>query len=97
MTIYDGLIKMREAGMNSTYLVFVKMISSLFLIQLITKQKSRVVTHIYKNKIGRVHSSFSYLNQSIIYLHYCLSLARPNGVDNNNSARALDKLESASI
>ena len=33
MTIYDGLIEMREAGMNSTYLVFVNMISSSFLIQ----------------------------------------------------------------
>ena len=46
--------------------------------------------HIYKNKRGRVHTSFSHLNQSIIYRHYCLSLAQPNGVDNNNSARALD-------
>ena len=33
MTIYDGLIEMREAGMNSTSLVFVNMISSSFLIQ----------------------------------------------------------------
>ena len=33
MTIYDGLIEMREAGMNSTYLVFVNMISPPFLIQ----------------------------------------------------------------
>ena len=33
MTIYDGLIEMRKAGMNSTYLVFVNMISSSFLIQ----------------------------------------------------------------
>ena len=33
MMIYDGLIEMREAGMNSTSLVFVNMISSLFLIQ----------------------------------------------------------------
>ena len=31
--IYDGLIEMREAGMNSTSLVFVNMISSSFLIQ----------------------------------------------------------------
>ena len=31
--IYDGLVEMREAGMNSTYLVFVNMISSSFLIQ----------------------------------------------------------------
>ena len=29
----DGLIEMREAGMNSTYLVFVNMVSSSFLIQ----------------------------------------------------------------
>ena len=33
MTIYDGLIEMREAGMNSTSLVFVNMSSSSFLIQ----------------------------------------------------------------
>ena len=33
MTIYDGLIKMRKAGMNSTSLVFVNRISSSFLIQ----------------------------------------------------------------
>ena len=33
MVIYDGLTKMRKAGMNSTYLVFVNMISSSFLIQ----------------------------------------------------------------
>ena len=33
MTIYDGLIEMREAGMNSTSLVFVNMISSSFPIQ----------------------------------------------------------------
>jgi len=32
MTIYDELIEMREAGMNSTSLVFVNMISSSFLI-----------------------------------------------------------------
>ena len=30
---YDGLIEMGEAGMNLTYLVFVNMISSSFLIQ----------------------------------------------------------------
>ena len=35
MTIYDELIEMRKAGMNSTSLVFVNMISSAFLIQLI--------------------------------------------------------------
>ena len=35
MTIYDGVIEMREAGMNSTSLVFVNMMSSSFLIQLI--------------------------------------------------------------
>ena len=33
MTIYDGLIEMREAGMNLTSFVFVNMISSPFLIQ----------------------------------------------------------------
>jgi len=33
MTIYDGLTEIREACMNSTYLVFVNMISSSFLIQ----------------------------------------------------------------
>ena len=33
MTIYDEMIKMREAGMNSTYLVFLNMISSSFQIQ----------------------------------------------------------------
>ena len=33
MTIYDGLIEMGEAGMNSASLVFVNMISSSFLIQ----------------------------------------------------------------
>ena len=32
MMIYDGMIEMREAGMNLTYLVFVNMISSSFLI-----------------------------------------------------------------
>ena len=31
-----------------------------------------------------------YHGQFIEYRHYCLSLARSNGVDNNNSARALD-------
>ena len=33
MTIYDELIEMRKAGMNSAYLIFVNMISSSFLIQ----------------------------------------------------------------
>ena len=33
MTIYDELTEMGEAGMNSTSLVFVNMISSSFLIQ----------------------------------------------------------------
>ena len=33
MTIYDGLIEMRKAGMNSTSLIFVNMISPSFLIQ----------------------------------------------------------------
>ena len=38
MTIYDELIEMREAGMNSISLVFVNMISSSFLIQPIMKE-----------------------------------------------------------
>ena len=46
--------------------------------------------HIYKNKRGRVHTSFSHLSQSIIYHHNCLSLARTNDVNNNISASALD-------
>ena len=33
MTIYDELIDMKKAGMNSVSLVFVNMISSSFLIQ----------------------------------------------------------------
>ena len=33
MMIYDEMIEIRGAGMNSTYLVFVNMISSSFLIQ----------------------------------------------------------------
>ena len=33
MTIYEGLIEIREAGMNSTSFVFVNMMSSSFLIQ----------------------------------------------------------------
>ena len=37
MMIYDGLIEMRKAGMNSTSLVFVNMIISSLLIQLIMK------------------------------------------------------------
>ena len=37
-----------------------------------------MTNHIYKNKRGRVHTSFSYLSQSIIYRHNCLSLAGPN-------------------
>ena len=52
--------------------------------------QERWTHHIYKNKRGRVHTSFSHPNKSIIYHHYCLSLSRPNGVDNNNSAHALD-------
>ena len=51
--------------------------------------QERWTHHIYKNKRGRVHTSFSHLNQSIIYRHYCLPLARPNSVY-NNSARALE-------
>ena len=45
--------------------------------------QKRWTHHIYKNKRGRVHTSFSHLNQSIICHHYCLSLARPNNVYNN--------------
>ena len=51
MTIYDGLIEMRKAGMNSTSLVFVNMISSSFLIQPIMnetylqRQLEIIVTH----------------------------------------------------
>ena len=37
MMIYDGLIEMRTAGMNSTSFVFVNMMSSSFLIHLIMK------------------------------------------------------------
>ena len=39
MTIYDGLIEMGEAGMNSTSLVFVNMISSSFLIRPIMNKR----------------------------------------------------------
>ena len=35
MMIYDGLTEMRKAGMNSTSFVFVNMMSSSFLIQLV--------------------------------------------------------------
>lgn len=38
MMIYDELIEMRKAGMNSTSLVFVNMISPSFLIQPIMKE-----------------------------------------------------------
>ena len=51
--------------------------------------QERWTNHIYKNKRGWVHTSFPHVNQSIIYRHYCLSLAWPNGVYNNKSARAL--------
>ena len=53
MTIYDELIEMRKAGMNSTYLVFVNMISSSFLIQPIMNetclQLEIIVTHAMLN------------------------------------------------
>ena len=58
MTIYDGLIEMREAGMNSTSLVFVNMISSAFLIQPIMNetclqwQLEIIVTHAMLNYLG---------------------------------------------
>ena len=35
MMIYDGLTGMRKAGMNSTSFIFVNMMSSSFLIQLV--------------------------------------------------------------
>ena len=55
MTIYDELIEMRKAGMNSTSLVFVNMISSSFLIQPIMNetclkwQLEIIVTHAMVN------------------------------------------------
>ena len=58
MTIYDGLIEMREAGMNSTYLVFVNMISSSFQIQPIMNetclqgQLEIIVAHAMLNLLG---------------------------------------------
>ena len=52
--------------------------------------QERWTHHIYKNKRGRVHTSFSHLNKSIIYRHYGLSLARLNDVYDNKSVRALD-------
>ena len=58
MTIYDGLIEMREAGMNSTYLVFVNMINSSFLIQPIMnetclqRQLEIIVAHAMLNFLG---------------------------------------------
>ena len=42
--------------------------------------QERWTNHIYKNKRGRVHTSFSHPNHFIIYHHYCLSVARPNDV-----------------
>ena len=58
MTIYDELIEMREAGMNSTSLVFVNMISSSFLIQPIMNetclqwQLEIIVAHAMLNLLG---------------------------------------------
>ena len=45
--IYDGLIEMRKAGMNLTSLVFVNMISSSFLIQLIM---NKLLGNVAENK-----------------------------------------------
>ena len=59
--------------------------------------QKRWAHHIYRNKRGRVHTSFSHLNKSIIYRHYCLSLARPNDVYNKIVHMHWTKLESASI
>ena len=56
--VTDGLIEMREAGMNSTYLVFVNMISSSFLIQPILNetclqwQLEIIVAHAMLNLLG---------------------------------------------
>ena len=58
MTIYDGLIEMREDGMNSTSFVFVTMISSSFLIQPIMNKHvcndnyKIIVAHAMLNLLG---------------------------------------------
>ena len=58
MTIYDEMIEMGEAGTNPTYLVFVNMISSLFLIQPIMNetclqwQLEIIVGHAMLNYLG---------------------------------------------
>ena len=58
MTKYDEMTEMREAGMNSTYLIFVNMISSSFLIQPIMNetclqwQLEIIVSHAMLNFLG---------------------------------------------
>ena len=58
MTIYDELIDMKKAGMNSISLVFVNMISSSFLIQPIMNetclqsQLEIIVAHAMLNLLG---------------------------------------------
>ena len=58
MTIYDEMNEMQEAGMSSTSLIFVNMISSLFLIQPIMKetclqwQLKIIVAHAMLNLLG---------------------------------------------
>ena len=77
MTIYDGLIEMRKAGMNSTSLVFVNMISSSFRIQPIMKETC--LYHAYQHAIktvvmwyDRVVSSFERFKWSdLAHVHAC--------------------------
>ena len=59
--------------------------------------QERWTNHIYKNKRGWFHTSFSHLNQSIICRYYFLSLSQPNGVDIIIVHVHWTKLESASI
>ena len=59
--------------------------------------QERWTNHIYKNKRGRVHTSFSHLSLSIIYRHNCLSLARLNDVKTIRVHVHWTKLESVSI
>ena len=82
MMIYDGLIEMREAGMNSTYLVFVNMISSLFLIHPIMNETclasllSMLVVVVIKRKPKNIsRSSFacwehSHVNSFVSFLFF---------------------------
>ena len=58
MMIYDGLFEMRKAGMNSTSLAFVNMISPSFLIQPIVNetclqwQLEIIVAYAMLNRLG---------------------------------------------